>query len=163
METGREVSWESGGIQPESFGASEGALAILVPAIVKLALILVGPLLKNLVRAVRSTGCPIHKERLVRGVGVLLAEPSDGVLRDVISEVIALGLLVVDLRGVARQGRLVLRGLSGEEAVEVFEAIASRPIVERPLGRDLLFGGVVPFAPGPGIVAVVLENFGDGC
>ena len=63
--------------------------------------------------------------------------------------------------GVAHQRRLVLRSLAGQEAVEVLEAVAGRPIVERPLAGDLLLGRVVPLAPGPGVVAVVLEHFGD--
>ena len=143
-------------------GACEDALAILVPAVVELALILVGPFLHDLVRAVRCARRPIHEERLVRCVGLLFAEPLDRVRRDVVGEVVALGLLFGDRGGVARQGRFILRGLAGEEAVEVLEAVAGRPVVERPLGRDLLFGRVVPLAPGPGVVAVVLEHFGDG-
>ena len=65
-------------------------------------------------------------------------------------------------RGVAHHLRLILRGLAGEEAVEVLEAVAGRPVVERPLARDLFLGRVVPLAPGAGVVAVVLEHFGDG-
>ena len=72
-----------------------------------------------------------------------------------------MGEMFGDRGGVARQGRFILRGFAGEEAVEILEAIAGRPIIERPLGRDLLFGRVVPFAPGTGVVAVVLEHFGD--
>ena len=67
-----------------------------------------------------------------------------------------------DRGGVAGQGRLVLRRLAGQEPVEVLEAVAGRPVLERPLGRDLLFGRVVPLAPGAGVVAVVLEHFRDG-
>ena len=72
-----------------------------------------------------------------------------------------MGFSSVTCGGVARQGRFVLRGLAGEEAVEVLEAIAGRPIVERPLGGDLIFRRVVPLAPGAGVVAVVLQHFGD--
>ena len=37
-----------------------------------------------------------------------------------------------DLGGVARQRRLVLRRFTGQEAVEVLEAITGGPVVERP-------------------------------
>ena len=60
-------------------GARKGALAILVPAVVELALVLVGPLLHDLVRAVRCARRPVHEERLVRRVGLLLAQPVDRV------------------------------------------------------------------------------------
>ena len=143
-------------------GPGESALAVLVPAVVELAPILVGPLLHDLVRTMRRTRRPVHEERLVRCVGVLLAEPMDGVGRDVVGEVIALGEVLGHLRRVADQGRLVLRRLPGEESVEVFEAVAGRPIVERTLGGDLLLRRIVPLAPGAGVVAVVLEDFSDG-
>ena len=68
----------------------------------------------------------------------------------------------LDVGSVAGQGRFILRGLAGEEAVEILEAVAGRPVVERPLARDLLFGRVVPLAPRAGVVAIVLEHFGDG-
>ena len=104
---------------------------------------------------------PVHEERLVRRVGLLFAEPADRVRRDVLGEVVALGLLFGDLGGVAHQSRFVLRGLAGEEAVEVLEAVAGRPVVEGALAGDLLLGRVMPLAPGPGVVAVVLEHLGD--
>ena len=143
-------------------GAGEDAFAILVPAVVELALVLVRPFLHHLMRPVRCARRPIHEERLVRRVGLLFAQPLDGVRRDVIGQVIALGEMLGDRRGVAGQRRFILRGFAGEEAVEILEAVAGRPVVEGPFGCDLLFGRVVPFAPGTGVVAVVLEHFGDG-
>jgi hypothetical protein len=111
---------------------------------------------------VRRARRPIHEERLVRRVGLLFAQPLDGVLGDVFGEVIALAGCCGDHGdGVAGQRRLVLRGFAGEEAVEILEAIAGRPVLERPFARDLFFGRVVPLAPGAGVVAVVLEHFGD--
>ncbi len=129
------------------FSAGEGALAIFVPAIVELAFVLVGPLFKNLVRTVCGPGCPVHKERLIRLVGILFAKPLDGILRDVLGEVVALGLLFGDLGSVARQGRFVLRSLASKESVEILEPITGRPIIKRPLRGDLVFGSVVPLAP----------------
>ena len=161
---GRGVSCAFCGIQPIAFWPGEDALAILVPAVVELALVLVGPLLHDVVRAVRRARRPVHEERLVRGEGLLFAQPLDGVLGDVLGEVIALAVQLVRVhrRRVAHQVRLVLRRFAGEEAVEVLEPVAGRPVVERPLGGGLLGRRVVPLAPGPGVVAVVLEHLGHG-
>ena len=71
---------------------AEDALAILVPAVVELAFVLVGPLLHDVVRAVRRARRPVHEERLVRREGLLLAQPLDGVLGDVLGEVVALAV-----------------------------------------------------------------------
>ena len=73
-------------------GALEDALAVGIPAVVELAFVLVGPFLHDLVRSVRGARRPVHQERLVRCVGLLFAEPLDGVLRDVVGEVVALSL-----------------------------------------------------------------------
>ena len=143
-------------------GVRKSALAILVPAVVELAFVFVGPFLHDMVRTMRCARRPIHEERLVRCVGPLFAQPLDGVLGDVLGEVIALIVFFGHQRGVAHHLRLVLRGLAGEEAVEIFEAMAGRPVIERTLVRDVLLGRVVPLAPGAGVVAVVLEHFGDG-
>ena len=49
---GRGVSWAFGGNPALFLGACEDALAVLVPAVVELALVLVGPFLHDVVRAV---------------------------------------------------------------------------------------------------------------
>ena len=81
---------------------------------------------------------------------------------DVVGEVVPLRQVPCNRAGVARQGRLVLRSLAGEKSVEIFEAITGWPIVEGSLGGDLFLRCIVPLAPSPGVVAVVLENFGNG-
>ena len=68
----------------------------------------------------------------------------------------------VDDGRVAHKVRLVLRRLAGEEAVEIFEAVAGRPILERAGGGGVIGRRVVPLAPGRGGVAVVLQHLGDG-
>ena len=50
---------------PCSSGALEDTLAVLVPAVIELAFILVGPLLHDVMRAVRGARRPVHEERLV--------------------------------------------------------------------------------------------------
>src|SRR5207244_9935119 len=86
-------------------GTCESTLAVLVPAVVELALILVCPFLHDLMRPVRGAGSPVHQKWLVRRVSLLFAEPFDRILGNVVGKVIALSLLFGDLGGVARQGR----------------------------------------------------------
>ena len=52
----------------------------------------------------------------------------------------------IDRRGVAEQVRLPLAGVAADEAVEVLEAHADRPLVERP-GLAGLEAGVLWFLP----------------
>jgi hypothetical protein len=52
----------------------------------------------------------------------------------------------IDRRGVAEQVRLPLAGVAADEAVEVLEAHARRPLVERP-GLARLQSGVLWFLP----------------
>ena len=53
--------------------AGEDALAQLVPALVELAFVFVGPFLEDVVRPVRRAGRPIHEERLVGREGAMRA------------------------------------------------------------------------------------------
>ena len=132
-------------------GARERALAILVPAVVELAFVFVRPLLRDVVWAMAGAGRPIHEERLVGLERLLIAQPGDGVVGEVLAQVILLarrGRIGVNDGRVANKVRLVLRRLAGEEAVEVFKAIAGRPILERPRGRGVIGWCVVPLAPG---------------
>jgi hypothetical protein len=66
-----------------------------------------------------------------------------------------------DRSGVLPQGGLPLRGLAGDEAVEVVEAPARRRAVVGAVG-DLLDRRVVVLAEGGRGVAVVAEHLGDG-
>jgi len=77
----------------------------------------------------------VKEERLVRHQRLLLAHPFDGVIGDVLVEVVALlGCLgLFDRRRALVQVRQVPVGLGSEEAVEVLEpAPAGRPLAERP-------------------------------
>src|SRR5580704_14247577 len=62
---------------------------------------------------------------------------------------------------IADQVGFVLRGFAGEEAIEIFEAVAGGPVVERPGGGSLFGGRIVPLAESGGAVAVVFQNFGN--
>ena len=70
--------------------AREGLLAQRVPARVEAALVLVGPLERHVVRRVRGAGREVGEERLVRHQRLLLADPVDGVVGQVLGEVVAL-------------------------------------------------------------------------
>ncbi len=65
-------------------------LAKRVPAIVELALVLVGPLLGDVVRCVGGTGSEVHEERLVRHQRLLLAHPGDRAVGEILGEGVAL-------------------------------------------------------------------------
>src|SRR5262249_28417865 len=137
-------------------------LAVFVPAVVELALIFVGPLLHDVVRAVNRTTCPIHIKRLIGLESFVLTQPAYCIFGKVLAQVIALfgSLWRQDNRGVAHQMRLILRGFTGEKAVEIFETAARRPVIERTRSGRFLCRSVVPFSPCRGAVAVVLQNLG---
>ena len=68
----------------------------------------------------------------------------------------------IDGGRIAEQVRLPLAGVAADEAVEILEAHANRPLVERPgLGR-LIGGRVVVLAEPRGRVAVLLQNGANG-
>ena len=113
----------------------ERFLAQLVPALIELALVLVGPLLRHVVRRMAGARREVHEERLVGHQRLLLARPLDRLVRHVLREVIALlrSLLGLDWRRAFVDGRVPLVGLATDEAVEVLEAAAAgRPLIERP-------------------------------
>ena len=112
-----------GGDPAELLLALEDALAHRVPAVVELALVLVGPLLGDVVRPVAGAGRPVHEEGLVGREGAVLAQPGERLVRQVLAQVVLLVVRRLDRIGVLEQARLPLRGLAGEEAVEVVEAV----------------------------------------
>ena len=143
-------------------GPVKDSFPIGVPPVIELALVLVGPLLHDVVWSVQTPAGPVHEERLVGLERLMAMEPADGVVGQVLAEVVALlwALRRGDDRGVADQVWLELRCLSGEEAVEVLEAVSRRPVVEWSRSRRLQGRGVVPLPKGRGGVAVVLQHLG---
>ena len=108
--------------------------AQLVPALIELALVLVDPLLRHVVRRVAGARREIHEERLVGHQRLLLARPLDRLVRHVLGEVIALlrRLLRLDRDRAFVDRRVPLVGFAADEAVEVLEAAAAgRPLIER--------------------------------
>ena len=136
----------------------EDALAIGVPAGVELAFVFVGPFLEDVMRPVRRARRPIHQERLVGRKGAMLAKPRQRLVRHVRTQVIGLVVRRLDRNGVLEQARLILRSLARHESVEIVEAVARRPTVERTHRGRFRRRRVVPFAEGRGLVAVVAQH-----
>ena len=68
----------------------EDPLAVLIPAIIELAFVLICPFFRNMVRAVDCAAGPVHKERFVRLKRTVPVEPSDGVISQVLAQVVTL-------------------------------------------------------------------------
>ena len=147
---------------PELLLPLERPLAQRVPPVVEPALVLVRPLLRDVVRGVRAAGRIEHEPRLL---GVLRAdpvEPLDGLVGDVVGEVVLPAVLALrrhaDDRVVHRDDRVVLPGGAGQEPPPVVEAPRLRPVVER-AGRALdVVRGQVPLPEPAGDVAVLLQD-----
>ena len=114
-----------------------------------------------MVGAVDGAAGPVHEERPVRGHRLVLVQPADGVVGQILVQVVALvrGLRGQHERRVPDQVRLELRRLPGKEPVEVLEPRVRRPVLER-AGRAGLDGRrVVPLAPASRGIAVILQHF----
>ena len=135
----------------------EHLLAVGVPAVVELALVLVGPFLRHVVRRVVGAGGEVQEEGLVRRDLLGVGDELDGLVGQVDREVIALfrRLRRLDLMVVVDEVGIVLVGVAAEEAVVAVEAAAERPAVVGPGGADLFGGRQVPLADAVGVVAVL--------
>ena len=145
--------------------ALERLLAVGVPAVVELALVLVGPLLGDVVRGVAAAGGVVDEPRLLRVLSADRVEPLDGLVGDVVREVVELAVLALgDAEGgvVLGDDRVVLAGRAGQEAPPVVEAPAQRPVVERAGRPHLAARRHVPLAEPAGDVAVLLEDARQG-
>ena len=90
--------------------------------------------------------------------------PFDGLVSQVLAQVVMLIVRWLDRVQVLIEPGLVLRGLSGEEAVEVVKAnpLSGRPEVEGTHSRGLGGWRVVPLAEGGGLIAVVTQHLREG-
>ena len=142
------------------FLAGKGLLAIGLPAIVELALVLVGPFLAHVMRRVHGPGAEVHEEGLVGRHLFGVGDEADGLVHQVLGDVIALlrRLGRLHLVVVVDQFRVVLVGLAAEKAVVALKAAAQRPAVVGAGRRDLVGRGQVPLADGVGVVAVLQQD-----
>ncbi len=134
----------------------------LVPALVELALVLVGPLLRHMMRRMDRAGRVVDEERLVRRHRLLGLHPVDRLVGHVDGEVVVLHLRRIDLDHAVVDERIPLVGLAADEAVELVEALVGGPAVERARHAGLPGGGFVPLAEGAGAVAVEPQHFRQG-
>ena len=139
----------------------ERLLAIDVPAVVELALVLVGPFLVHVVRRVAAPGRVVQEPGLVGVLGTNGVQPLDRFVGDVVGEVVELAVLALRhtrRRVVLGDDRVVLTGGAGQEAPPVIEAPAERPVVERSGGAHLAAGRHVPLAESAGDVSVLAQD-----
>ena len=138
-------------------------LADLVPARVELALPLVDPVLRRMVRRVGGAGGEVDERRLVRRQRLLVLDPGARLLGHVGHEVVVRVVRQFDHGGAVVQVGRPLVGLAAEEAVELVEALPGRPAVEGPGHAGFPGRGLVPLAERGGGVAVQAQHLGQRC
>ena len=109
----------------------ERLLAVRVPAHVELALELVDPFLRRVVGRVRRAGGDVEEERLVGRDALDLADPGDGLVGDVVGQVVVRVGRGGDEVAVLVEDRVPVVHVAGVEAVEVVEPEPVGPAVER--------------------------------
>ncbi|CAH0300022.1 hypothetical protein ROS9278_04518 [Roseomonas sp. CECT 9278] len=121
------------------------------------------PFAGRVVRGVGAAGRVVDEPRAVRRDLGLGADIGDGVVRHRGDQVEArVAVVGMDRRGVAEQvARLPLAGIAADEAEEVVEAHADRPVGEGPGGRGLPGRHVVVLAEPGGGVAIRLQDGAD--
>src|SRR5215469_1867359 len=149
------------GHQPEMLLPRQGFVAILVPAFVEFALVLIAPFFWSVMRRVQSSWREIYEERLVRRHRVLKAHPGDRLISHVGHEVVSGGVRWLDMRYAVEDKRRPLIGLAAEKPVKLFEAVADGPARKRPGDAHLPCRGLMHLAEGRGVVAVQLQDFGN--
>ena len=159
----RGVSSASAGITPSCFWRAKVSSRSRSQPWSNLPLVLVGPLRGDVVRRVAAPGGEVGEERLARVLAADPVQPLDGLVGHGVRQVVRVLLVVVARRGaddllVLGQAGVPLARAAAEEAVEVVEAPAVRPAVERPGGALLAVRGQVPLPERGGAVAVVAQD-----
>ncbi len=135
----------------------------LVPAPVVAAAVLLHERGRSLQRPVARTEGQVEEEGPVGGERHVVAHEAVGVVDQVLGEVVALGRGAGRLhdRVVLHEVRVELVGVALQEPVGALEALAQRPVVERPDLRLLVRRREVPLADVQGRVARVAQHLGD--
>src|SRR5688572_7864572 len=117
------VAWNNA----ETLLACKRLLTELVPAVIELALVLVRPFFRYVMRRVRSARREVGEERFVRDQRLLLPDPCDRLVGHVRHEVVTLfrRLLRLDRCRPFVNRRIPLMRLATDEAIEVLEAPAA--------------------------------------
>ena len=143
----------------------EYLVAKIVPALVEQVHVadLLDPLRRRVMRRVRAAGHVIDEERLLRCERVDAIYVGDRFVRHRGGEIPAgLADIGIDRRHVPEEVRLPLAGVAADEAVEILEAHADRPLVEGPVLARLKCRRVVVLAEPGRAITVVLEDPTDG-
>ena len=152
-----------GGEHPQPLLPRKGLLAQLVPALVELPLVLGRPGGRDVVGCVRRAGRVVHEEGLVGDQRLLLSDPVDRAVGQILVQRVALlgrsGRL--DRGRPFEEPRVVLVRLAADEAVEVLEARARRPVVEGAHRARLPHRDLVALAELRGRVPVQLQDLGE--
>ena len=139
------------------------SLALGVPAGVEPAGVLVAPLRRDVERRVRGAERDVGEERPLGRDRLLVLDPGDRVVDEVLGEVVAVLREPVGLDGVAAlvELRVPVVHLRAHEAVEEVEALTHRPPRERARRAHLHRRGLVPLADRRRAVAVAAEDLRD--
>ena len=141
----------------------EHQLAVRLVPHVELALVLVGPLLRRVVRRVARARAVVEEERLLRRDRLRVLDERERLVGDVDAEVVALlrrGRLL-DRVVVVHEIRIPLVGLGAEEAVEALEPAPDRPLPAHRREVHLVLGAQVPLADHVGVPTALAEHLGD--
>ena len=133
---------------PERLLPLEPALALDVPAVLEHLVVAQDEVARRLVRRVAGAEGEPGQPRRVGRVGRVVGDEADGLVGQVLGQVVAAGVGPGrgDRRVVADELGRVLVGLGVHEAVEAVEAAPQRPAVERPGRPGLGQRGDVPLA-----------------
>ncbi len=143
------------------FLAGEDLFAQLVPALIELAFVLVGPFLGDVVRGVGRARREVHEEGLVGNERLLLPDPVDGLVGHVLHQVVALFGRLLDLDGCGAfiERWIPLVRLAADESVEVFEsASAGWPCIKGAGRTGLPDRHFMTFAELSGRISIELEG-----
>src|SRR5262245_14875665 len=114
-------------------------------------------------RRMRGSGGEIREEWSPGRDRLLLANPANALIREVARELVAVfrPLRRLDRIRVANQRWIKLIGLTGDEAVEIVEALIGRPVPARTGGARLIVRHVVVLAEPRAGVSSLLQQLGD--
>ena len=122
------------GITPSCFCRANVSSRNLSQALIELALVFVAPFLWHLVWRMSCTRREIEKERFVRRLRFLIANPVNRVFYHCVVEIKVLLLRHTDDAVVLGEERIELTVFSAEKSPEIIEAERVRPAIERARG-----------------------------